>query len=584
MENHHDCECEYITQAPIPGSQKVYIQSEVDARVRVPMRRIDLADTEATDGTRTPNAPIYVYDTSGPYTDPSVDVDVQAGIPRLRESWIAERGDTEELAGLSSEYGRMRLADKSLDALRFPHVCKHPLRAKRGHGVTQMYYARKGIITPEMEFVAVRENQNMQTMHAAYGRGEMPKLITAEYVRSEVAAGRAIIPANINHPESEPMIIGRNFLVKINANIGNSAITSSIHEEVEKSVWASRWGADTVMDLSTGDNIHETREWIIRNSPVPIGTVPLYQALEKIEGDIEKLTWEIYRDTLIEQAEQGVDYFTIHAGLLREYVKYTAHRVTGIVSRGGAIMAKWSYLHRKQNFLYDHFDDICDILAAYDVAVSLGDGLRPGSIADANDKAQFSELETLGELAQRAWKKDVQVMIEGPGHVQMDKIPVNAELEQKICNDAPFYTLGPLVTDIAPGYDHITSAIGGAIIGHAGTAMLCYVTPKEHLGLPNRDDVKEGVITYKLAAHAVDLAKGHPSAQYRDNAMSKARFEFRWADQFHLSLDPERAQAYHDETLPDEANKSEHFCSMCGKKFCSMRTSMQVRELAREEE
>ena len=584
MEKLHDCECEYITQAPIPGSQKVYIASETDPRVRVPMRRIDLADTVALDGAKTPNAPIYVYDTSGPFTDPSVDVEVMKGIPRLRVSWIAERGDTEELSGLSSEYGRMRLADKSLDHLRFPHVCSKPLRAKAGHGVTQMYYARKGIITPEMEFVAVRENQNMKVMHAAYGRGEMPQLITAEYVRSEVAAGRAIIPANINHPESEPMIIGRNFLVKINANIGNSAITSSIHEEVEKSVWASRWGADTVMDLSTGDNIHETREWIIRNSPVPIGTVPLYQALEKIEGDIEKLSWEIYRDTIIEQAEQGVDYFTIHAGLLREYVKYTAQRVTGIVSRGGAIMAKWSYLHRKQNFLYDHFDEICDILAAYDVVVSLGDGLRPGSIADANDKAQFSELETLGELAQRAWAKNVQVMIEGPGHVQMDKIPVNAEMEQRICHDAPFYTLGPLVTDIAPGYDHITSAIGGAIIGHAGTAMLCYVTPKEHLGLPNRDDVKEGVITYKLAAHAVDLAKGHPSAQYRDNAMSKARFEFRWEDQFHLSLDPDRAKAYHDETLPDETNKTEHFCSMCGKKFCSMRTSMQVRELAKHEE
>lgn len=579
----HNCECEYITEAPILGSEKVYIQSENDPRVRVPMRRIDLEDTVALDGGRTPNAPIYVYDTSGPFTDPSIQIEVREGIPRLRASWIAERGDTEELQGLSSEYGRARMADTSLDELRFPHVCHNPLRAKKGSGVTQLYYARKGIITPEMEFVAVRENQNMQAMHAAYGRGEMPKLITAEFVRSEVAAGRAIIPANINHPESEPMIIGRNFLVKINANIGNSAITSSIHQEVEKSVWASRWGADTVMDLSTGDNIHETREWIVRNSPVPIGTVPLYQALEKIGGDIEKLTWAIYRDTLIEQAEQGVDYFTIHAGLLREYVKYTSQRVTGIVSRGGAIMAKWSYLHQKQNFLYTHFDEICDILAAYDVAVSLGDGLRPGSIADANDKAQFSELETLGELAELAWKKDVQVMIEGPGHVQMDKIPVNAEMEQRICKDAPFYTLGPLVTDIAPGYDHITSAIGGAIIGYAGTAMLCYVTPKEHLGLPNRDDVKEGVITYKLAAHAVDLAKGHPSAQYRDNAMSKARFEFRWSDQFHLSLDPERAQAYHDETLPEEADKSEHFCSMCGKKFCSMRTSMQVRALAQQE-
>ncbi len=509
MEQNHSCE--YITQMPIDGSKKVYIQSERDPRVRVPMRRIDLADTVAPDGNSRPNAPVYVYDTSGPFTDPDIEVNVMEGIPQLRVDWIAERGDTDELPGLSSEYGRMRLADASLEHLRFPHVKHNPLRAKEGHGVTQMYYARQGVVTPEMEFVAVRENQNMQAMHRAYGGGrEMPEPITAEFVRDEIAAGRAIIPCNINHPELEPMIIGRNFLVKINANIGNSAITSGIHEEVEKSVWASRWGADTVMDLSTGDNIHETREWIIRNSPVPIGTVPLYQALEKIDGDVEKLTWEVYRDTLIEQAEQGVDYFTIHAGLLKDYVPYTAKRVTGIVSRGGAIMAKWSIMHNQENFLYTHFDEICDILAAYDVAVSLGDGLRPGSIADANDKAQFSELKTLGELASRAWEKNVQVMIEGPGHVPMDKIAVNAELEQEVCHDAPFYTLGPLVCDIAPGYDHITSAIGGAIIGWHGTAMLCYVTPKEHLGLPNRDDVKEGVITYKLTAHGVDLAKGHP--------------------------------------------------------------------------
>lgn len=578
MEETHGCE--YITQMPIAGSEKVYIQSENDPRVRVPMRRIDLADTVRPDGEHLANAPVYVYDTSGPFTDPQVTVDVMQGIPRLREEWIRERGDTEELPCLTSEYGRMRLADASLDSLRFPHVQRNPLRAKAGHGVSQMYYARQGIVTPEMEFVAVRENQNMEAMHKAYGRGDMPDPITGEFVRKEIAEGRAILPCNINHPELEPMIIGRSFLVKINANIGNSAITSGIHEEVEKSVWASRWGADTVMDLSTGDNIHETREWIIRNSPVPIGTVPLYQTLEKIDGDVEKLTWEIYRDTLIEQAEQGVDYFTIHAGLLREYVPYTAKRVTGIVSRGGAIMAKWCVLHNQQNFLYTHFDEICDILAAYDVGVSLGDGLRPGSIADANDKAQFSELKTLGELAARAWERNVQVMIEGPGHVPMDKIALNVELEERVCNGAPFYTLGPLVCDIAPGYDHITSAIGGAIIGWHGTAMLCYVTPKEHLGLPNRDDVKEGVITYKLTAHAVDLAKGHPSAMYRDNAMSKARFEFRWMDQFHISLDPEKAQRFHDETLSEDEHKEEHFCSMCGKHFCSMRTSQQVQDLA----
>lgn len=581
MQHMEEHSCEYITQAPIAGSEKVYIVSERDARVRVPMRRVSLSDTEVRGGAPEPNAPVYVYDTSGPFTDPAIDVDVKEGIPRLRAEWIAARGDTEALPGLSSKYGQARLNDKSLDGLRFAHVNTRPLRAKKGHGVTQMYYAKRGIVTPEMEFVAVRENQNFAAMHAAYGRGSMPEPITGEFVRDAIAAGRAILPANINHPESEPMIIGRDFLVKINANIGNSAVTSTIHDEVEKAVWAFRWGADTVMDLSTGDNIHETREWIIRNSPVPIGTVPLYQALEKVEGEVGELTWEIYRDTLIEQAEQGVDYFTIHAGLLKEYIPYTVDRLTGIVSRGGAIMAKWSMLHNEQNFLYTHFDEICDVLAAYDVGVSLGDGLRPGSIADANDRAQFAELETLGELARKAWQRDAQVMIEGPGHVPMDKIAVNVELEKEKCADAPFYTLGPLVTDIAPGYDHITSAIGGAIIGWHGTAMLCYVTPKEHLGLPNRDDVKEGVITYKLTAHAVDLAKGHPSAIYRDNAMSKARFEFRWQDQFHLSLDPERAEAFHDETLPESVAKSKHFCSMCGKKFCSMRTSQQVRDMAK---
>lgn len=573
--------CTYITQEPISGSEKVYIASPNDPRVRVPMRRIAQEDSVSPRGKRTPNPPLYVYDTTGPFTDPNVQVDVLQGIPRIREEWINERGDTDILPKPSSEYGQMRLADKSLDELRFPLVNTRPKRAKAGHGVTQMYYAKQGIITPEMEFVAIRENQNFETMHEAYGSGPMPEPITAEMVRQEIAAGRAILPANINHPESEPMIIGQRFLVKVNANIGNSAITSGIHEEVEKAVWAFRWGADTVMDLSTGDNIHETREWIIRNSPVPIGTVPLYQALEKVAGSVEDLSWEIYRDTLIEQAEQGVDYFTIHAGVLRDFIPYTAHRVTGIVSRGGAIMAKWALLHRQENFLYTHFNEICDILAAYDVGVSLGDGLRPGSIADANDKAQFAELEVLGDLTQLAWEKNVQVMIEGPGHVPMHKVAVNVDLERDICADAPFYTLGPLVTDIAPGYDHITSAIGGALIGWAGTSMLCYVTPKEHLGLPNRDDVKEGVITYKLTAHACDLAKGHPSAMYRDNAMSKARFEFRWEDQFNIGLDPDRARAFHDETLPENQDKKEHFCSMCGEKFCSMRTSQQVRDIAK---
>lgn len=579
-QNPQEERCEYITQTPIAGSQKVYITSATDARVRVPMRKIAMSPTELEGRAAIENAPLYVYDTSGPFTDPDIPVDVTRGIPRIREEWILKRSDTEELATLSSEYGRMRLADKQLDSLRFPHVSSRPRRAKAGARVTQRQYAQQGIVTPEMEFVAVRENQNFAAMHDAYGRGAMPTPITGEFVRQEIAAGRAIIPANINHPESEPMIIGRNFLTKINANIGNSAITSGIHEEVEKAVWAFRWGADTVMDLSTGDNIHETREWIIRNSPVPIGTVPLYQALEKVRGDVEALSWEIYRDTIIEQAEQGVDYFTIHAGVRKSYIPLTLKRLTGIVSRGGAIMAKWCMLHNAENFLYTHFNEICEVLTAYDVAVSLGDGLRPGSIADGNDEAQFAELDTLGELTQIAWAKGVQVMIEGPGHVPMQKVKVNATREQQVCADAPFYTLGPLVTDIAPGYDHITSAIGGALIGWAGTAMLCYVTPKEHLGLPNPNDVKEGVITYKLTAHAVDIAKGHPSAAYRDNAMSKARFEFRWEDQFHIGLDPDRARAYHDETLPQESGKKQHFCSMCGKKFCSMRTSQQVKELA----
>ena len=579
-QNPQEERCEYITQTPIAGSQKVYITSATDARVRVPMRKIAMSPTELEGRAPVENAPLYVYDTSGPFTDPDIPVDVTRGIPRIREEWILERGDTEELETLSSEYGRTRLANKQLDSLRFPHVSSRPRRAKAGARVTQRQYAQQGIVTPEMEFVAVRENQNFAAMHDAYGRGAMPTPITGEFVRQEIASGRAIIPANINHPESEPMIIGRNFLTKINANIGNSAITSGIHEEVEKAVWAFRWGADTVMDLSTGDNIHETREWIIRNSPVPIGTVPLYQALEKVRGDVEALSWEIYRDTIIEQAEQGVDYFTIHAGVRKSYIPLTLKRLTGIVSRGGAIMAKWCMLHNAENFLYTHFDEICEVLTAYDVAVSLGDGLRPGSIADGNDEAQFAELDTLGELTQIAWAKGVQVMIEGPGHVPMQKVKVNATREQQVCADAPFYTLGPLVTDIAPGYDHITSAIGGALIGWAGTAMLCYVTPKEHLGLPNPNDVKEGVITYKLTAHAVDIAKEHPSAAYRDNAMSKARFEFRWEDQFHIGLDPDRARAYHDETLPQESGKKQHFCSMCGKKFCSMRTSQQVKELA----
>lgn len=571
-----------ITQGALPGSEKIYVKGE---RVSVAMRRIALTDTIDEHGARHPNEPVVVYDTSGPYTDPEYKADPRKGLPNLRSEWIEARGDVERLDDLSSEYGRMRRSDKRLDDLRFEHIESHPLRAKKGHRVSQLHYARKGIITPEMEYVAIRENQCCDRIREAYrkekGEGfgaHMPELITPEFVRDEIAAGRAILPANINHPECEPMIIGRNFLVKINANIGNSPLSSSIAEEVEKAVWATRWGADTVMDLSTGKNIHETREWIVRNSPVPVGTVPLYQALEKVKGKTEALTWEIYRDTLIEQAEQGVDYFTIHAGLRWQHIPLTMKRLTGIVSRGGAIMAHWCTIHKQESFLYTHFEEICEILAQYDVAVSIGDGLRPGSIADSNDEAQFAELRTLGELARIADKHDVQVIIEGPGHVPMQKIRENMDLQLDLCNEAPFYTLGPLVTDIAPGYDHITSAIGAAMIGWYGTSMLCYVTRKEHLGLPNREDVKEGVITYKLAAHAADLAKGHPAAYWRDWAMSKARYEFRWMDQFHLALDSETAMTFHDETLPAEGHKKAHFCSMCGEHFCSMRASKQLQD------
>lgn len=571
-----------ITQGALPGSEKIYVKGE---RVSVAMRRIALTDTIDEHGVRHPNEPVVVYDTSGPYTDPEYKADPRKGLPKLRSEWIEARGDVERLDDLSSEYGRMRRSDKRLDDLRFEHMESHPLRAKKGHRVSQLHYARKGIITPEMEYVAIRENQCCDRIREAYrkekGEGfgaHMPELITPEFVRDEIAAGRAILPANINHPECEPMIIGRNFLVKINANIGNSPLSSSIAEEVEKAVWATRWGADTVMDLSTGKNIHETREWIVRNSPVPVGTVPLYQALEKVKGKTEALTWEIYRDTLIEQAEQGVDYFTIHAGLRWQHIPLTMKRLTGIVSRGGAIMAHWCTIHKQESFLYTHFEEICEILAQYDVAVSIGDGLRPGSIADSNDEAQFAELRTLGELARIADKHDVQVIIEGPGHVPMQKIRENMDLQLDLCNEAPFYTLGPLVTDIAPGYDHITSAIGAAMIGWYGTSMLCYVTRKEHLGLPNREDVKEGVITYKLAAHAADLAKGHPAAYWRDWAMSKARYEFRWMDQFHLALDSETAMTFHDETLPAEGHKKAHFCSMCGEHFCSMRASKQLQD------
>ena len=572
----------------LPASRKVYIEgSRPD--IQVPMRKISL-DPTPVQGTPEneweQNPAFYVYDTSGVYTDPNVDIDLTKGLPKLREGWITERGDTEQLNGLSSSYGLARARDISTANLRFAHIDK-PFRAKLGQNVTQMHYARRGIITPEMEYIAIRETQKQHELtdmrqHDGENFGaNTPTTITPEFVRSEVAAGRAIIPNNINHPESEPMIIGRNFLVKINANIGNSALGSSIDEEVSKMTWATRWGADTIMDLSTGNHIHETREWLIRNSPVPIGTVPIYQALEKVDGIAEDLTWEIFRDTLIEQAEQGVDYFTIHAGVLLEYVPLTAGRLTGIVSRGGSIMAQWCLAHQKQNFLYTHFADICEIMKQYDVAFSLGDGLRPGCLQDANDEAQFGELRTLGKVTKIAWEHDVQVMVEGPGHVAMNRIKENMDLQLELCNDAPFYTLGPLTTDIAPGYDHITSAIGAAMIGWFGTAMLCYVTPKEHLGLPNKKDVKDGIITYKIAAHAADLAKGHPGAQARDNALSKARFEFRWDDQFNLALDPDTAREFHDETLPKDAHKTAHFCSMCGPKFCSMKITQNVREYAK---
>ena len=573
---------------PLPNSRKIYVEgSRPD--IRVPMREITLTDTHLNNGVEK-NPPMHVYDCSGPYTDPAVKIDIRSGLAEMRAPWIAERNDTEALPQLTSEYGRQRLHDPALADMRF-NLTHTPRKAKPGKNVTQMHYARQGIITPEMEYIAIRENQKIDGLsdmllkqHPGENFGKaMPKKITPEFVRAEVAAGRAVITTNINHPEVEPMIIGRNFLVKINANIGNSALGSSIQEEVEKMTWAIRWGGDTVMDLSTGKNIHETREWIIRNSPVPIGTVPIYQALEKVNGKAEDLTWEIFKDTLIEQAEQGVDYFTIHAGVLLRYIPMTANRMTGIVSRGGSIMAKWCLAHHKENFLYTHFEDICEIMKAYDVTFSLGDGLRPGSIYDANDEAQLGELKTLGELTQIAWKHDVQVMIEGPGHVPMHMIKENMELQLKWCHEAPFYTLGPLTQDIAPGYDHITSAIGAAMIGWFGTAMLCYVTPKEHLGLPNKADVKEGIITYKIAAHAADLAKGHPGAQVRDNAMSKARFEFRWEDQFNLGLDPDRAREYHDETLPKESAKVAHFCSMCGPHFCSMKISQDVRDFAAKE-
>ena len=573
---------------PFPSSRKVY-RTGSRPDLNVPFREITLADTHSSQGVER-NGSVYVYDTSGPYTDPDARIDIRRGLPPLRARWIDERGDTELLDGVSSEYGRSRQNDSKLEPLRFAHL-HTPRRARPGANVTQMHYARRGIVTPEMEFIAIRENcmreayreEVRRLRHPGMGFGaNLPEEVTPEFVRDEVAAGRAIIPSNINHPETEPMIIGRNFLVKINANIGNSAVTSSIGEEVEKMTWATRWGADTVMDLSTGKNIHETREWIIRNSPVPIGTVPIYQALEKVGGVAEDLTWELYRDTLVEQAEQGVDYFTIHAGVRLPYIPLTARRVTGIVSRGGSIMAKWCLTHHRESFLHEHFEDICEIMKAYDVAFSLGDGLRPGSIADANDEAQFAELETLGELTRIAWKHDVQVMIEGPGHVPMQRIRENMEKELGACMEAPFYTLGPLVTDIAPGYDHITSGIGAAMIGWYGTAMLCYVTPKEHLGLPNKDDVKTGIVTYRIAAHAADLAKGHPAAQLRDNALSKARFEFRWEDQFNLSLDPDTARQFHDETLPKEGHKLAHFCSMCGPKFCSMKITQDVRDYARE--
>jgi len=570
---------------PLPRSRKVYVTgSRPD--IRVPMREISQTETPAAMGAEV-NPPLAVYDTSGPYTDPAVQIDIRSGLPALRAGWIAERGDTEALAGPTSRFGVERLNDPKLAELRF-NLHRQPRRAKVGANVSQMHYARRGVVTPEMEYIAIRETQRceqfsevLRRQHPGQSFGAaLPRAITPEFVRDEVARGRAIIPANINHPETEPMIIGRNFLVKINANIGNSAVTSSIGEEVEKMTWAIRWGADTVMDLSTGKHIHETREWILRNSPVPIGTVPIYQALEKVDGKAEELTWEIFRDTLIEQAEQGVDYFTIHAGVRLPYIPMTAKRMTGIVSRGGSIMAKWCLSHHRESFLYTHFEDICQIMKTYDVAFSLGDGLRPGSIHDANDEAQMAELATLGELTTIAWKHDVQVMIEGPGHVPMHMIKHNMDEQLRLCHEAPFYTLGPLTTDIAPGYDHITSAIGAAMIGWYGTAMLCYVTPKEHLGLPNKKDVKDGIIAYKIAAHAADLAKGHPGAQLRDNALSKARFEFRWEDQFNLGLDPDTAKDFHDETLPKDAMKTAHFCSMCGPHFCSMKITQDVRDYA----
>ncbi|MCY8916456.1 phosphomethylpyrimidine synthase ThiC [Bacillus atrophaeus] len=561
MQNNSVQQANISIMSSFSGSKKVYVEGS-SPDIQVPMREIGLSPTTGSFGEEE-NAPVRVYDTSGPYTDPNQQINIHDGLQPLRHKWISGRGDVEEYEGraIKPEDNGYKKANQNES---YPGLKRNPLRAKTGKNVTQMHYAKKGIITPEMEFIAIREH------------------VSPEFVRDEVASGRAIIPSNVNHPESEPMIIGRNFHVKINANIGNSAVTSSIEEEVEKMTWAIRWGADTMMDLSTGKDIHTTREWIIRNCPVPVGTVPIYQALEKVNGIAEDLTWEVYRDTLIEQAEQGVDYFTIHAGVLLRYVPLTAKRTTGIVSRGGAIMAQWCLAHHQESFLYTHFEEICEIMKAYDIAFSLGDGLRPGSIADANDEAQFAELETLGELTQIAWKHDVQVMIEGPGHVPMHKIKENVDKQMEICKEAPFYTLGPLTTDIAPGYDHITSAIGAAMIGWYGTAMLCYVTPKEHLGLPNRDDVREGVITYKIAAHAADLAKGHPGAQIRDDALSKARFEFRWRDQFNLSLDPERAIEYHDETLPAEGAKTAHFCSMCGPKFCSMRISQDIRDYAKE--
>ena len=575
-----DAAADSLALAPFPNSRKTYLGGSRED-IRVPFREISLSPT-VTGGETRINPPFYVYDTSGPYTDPDARIDIRAGLSKLRQQWIVERGDTEALDAPSSEFRRHLDADDKLAHLRFPHP-PAPRRAKSGSCTTQMHYARRGIITPEMEFVALRETMRSADGNAHPGESfgaNTPTKITPEFVRDEVARGRAIIPANINHPESEPMIIGRNFLVKINANIGNSAVSSGIGEEIEKMTWAMRWGADTIMDLSTGKHIHETREWLVRNSPAPVGTVPIYQALEKVDGKAEELSWEIFRDTLIEQAEQGVDYFTIHAGVRLAFVPMTAKRMTGIVSRGGSIMAKWCLAHHRENFLYEKFGEICEIMRAYDVSFSLGDGLRPGAIADANDEAQFAELKTLGELTKVAWQNDVQVMIEGPGHVPMQLVKENMDRQLRECFEAPFYTLGPLTTDVAPGYDHITSAIGAAQIGWFGTAMLCYVTPKEHLGLPDKDDVKAGIIAYKIAAHAADLAKGHPGAQARDDALSRARFEFRWEDQFNLSLDPDTARAYHDATLPQESAKVAHFCSMCGPKFCSMKITQEIRDYA----